>query len=96
MARKLSVTSVSSRRATAVARILIKITGAGTSEDWRPDYSSFQDVDKGSGLPDWHGEKWLDIRSASVWAVMANRIKMASDKGCDAIDPDNMGKLYNI
>jgi hypothetical protein len=65
---------------------------AGTSEDWRPDYSDFTDADKGAGLPDWNGEKYLDLRSANVFNVMAKRIRKASSAGCDAIDPDNMGK----
>jgi hypothetical protein len=65
---------------------------AGTSEDWRPDYSDFTDADKGAGLPDWNGEKYLDLRSANVFNVMARRIQKASSAGCDAIDPDNMGK----
>jgi hypothetical protein len=65
---------------------------AGTSEDWRPDYSDFKDSDKGAGLSDWNGEKYLDLRSANVFNVMANRIRKASSAGCDAIDPDNMGR----
>jgi hypothetical protein len=67
---------------------------AGTSEDWRPDWSSFREEDKGACLPEWPGERWLNVRSDSVWSVMASRIKLASDKGCDAIDPDNLGKRH--
>jgi hypothetical protein len=65
---------------------------AGTAEDWRPDYSNFTASDKGSCLPEWSGESWLNIRSDNVWNVMQNRIQLAAQKGCDAIDPDNMGK----
>jgi hypothetical protein len=64
---------------------------AGSAENWRPDYSSFQQSDIGSGLEGWEGENWLNIRSSSVLDVMKSRIQMAADKGCDAIDPDNMG-----
>jgi len=65
----------------------------GTSEDWRPDFSSFASADQGANLPAWAGEKWLDVRSSKVLDVMKKRIKLAADNGCDAIDPDNMGKL---
>ncbi|KAF2395849.1 hypothetical protein EJ06DRAFT_484531 [Trichodelitschia bisporula] len=68
---------------------------AGTSEDWRPDWSSFQESDKGACLPEWPGERWLNVRSQSVFDIMAKRIKLASDKGCDAIDPDNMDGYGN-
>jgi hypothetical protein len=29
--------------------------------------------------------------SQSIRNIMAKRIKLAADKGCDAIDPDNIG-----
>jgi endo-alpha-1,4-polygalactosaminidase (GH114 family) len=65
---------------------------AGSAENWRPDYKEFAQSDMGEGLVGWEGENWLNIRSEAVLNVMKERIKMASDKGCDAIDPDNMGK----
>jgi hypothetical protein len=68
---------------------------AGTSEDWRPDYNQFTSSDKGSGLPDWQGEKYLNLRSANVLKIMKARIANAASIGCDAIDPDNMGK-YSV
>jgi len=68
---------------------------AGTSEEGRPDLGSFQDGDLGAGLPDWPGENWLDLRSESVFAVMQGRIDLAAQKGCDAIDPDNMDGYSN-
>jgi hypothetical protein len=66
---------------------------AGTGEDWRSDYSQFQPSDLGAGLPDWQGEKYLDLRSSNVLRIMQARIKTAAGAGCDAIDPDNMGRL---
>jgi hypothetical protein len=80
---------------------------AGSSEDWRPDYREFGFQDLGSkvakdarGGSFWEGERWLNIKNSSpragklpnVWRIMKNRIKIASEKGCDAVDPDNMGK----
>jgi hypothetical protein len=66
---------------------------AGTGEDWRSDYSQFTSSDLGAGLPDWQGEKYLNLRSDNVLRIMQARIKNAADIGCDGIDPDNMGKL---
>ena len=64
---------------------------AGTSEEGRPDLGGLSENDYGKGLPDWPGEKYLNIRSDSVWQVMKGRIGLAAQKGCDAVDPDNMG-----
>ena len=66
---------------------------AGTSEEGRPDLGGLASSDYGKALPDWPGEKYIDIRSNTVWNVMKNRISLASQKGCDAVDPDNMGEL---
>jgi hypothetical protein len=68
---------------------------AGSSEDWRDDYKDFTDSDKGNCMTGWAGERWLDVRSPTVFNVMKKRIKMAKDKGCDAIDPDNMDAYDN-
>lgn len=43
---------------------------AGTYESWRPDASSFLPTDLGNALADWPGERWLNIRSANVRAIM--------------------------
>lgn len=70
---------------------------AGTSESWRDDYAQLKEHNLGQICKDdacstsWGGEEWVDPRNKAVWAVMKKRIQMASDKGCDAIDPDNMG-----
>jgi len=68
----------------------------GTSEDWRPDFASFRNEDKGSCLPRWVGERYVDIRKQGVWEVMKARIRLAAEKGCDAIDPDNLGALLPL
>jgi hypothetical protein len=65
---------------------------AGTSESGRNDLGGLSGSDYGAGLPDWPGENWLNLKSSRVWNVMQNRIAMAAEKGCDAIDPDNVGK----
>jgi hypothetical protein len=79
----------------AAGKKVICYFSAGTSEQGRPDLGGLQQSDYGAGLPDWPGENWLDLRSDSVFNVMKGRIEQAAQKGCDAIDPDNMGKLQH-
>jgi len=69
---------------------------AGTSETWRPDFKQFKDTDQAAPLPMWPGERWLDIRSRDVMRIMRARVRYASRKGCDAVDPDNMGKIFQL
>jgi len=68
---------------------------AGSSESWRPDYGSFPSEAIGEPLEGWEGENWLDIRNDGVLEVMKSRIDQASQKGCNAIDPDNMDGYGN-
>ena len=75
----------------AAGRIVVCYFSAGTYEAWRVDAPKFQASDLGKTLPEWPDEKWLRIKSTSVRNVMTDRIIMASQKGCDAIDPDNTG-----
>jgi hypothetical protein len=63
---------------------------AGSSESWRTDYAQLQAKDMGDQLRDWPREQWLDIRSADIFKIMQARIKLAAEKGCDGIDPDNI------
>jgi hypothetical protein len=80
---------------------------AGSSEDWRDDFNRFRSQDQGKpvekddkGKSVWDGEKWLDIKNyrigdrnlPRVWQIMRDRIRFAAEQGCDAIDPDNVGK----
>ncbi|KAF4554719.1 Hypothetical protein D9617_3g017870 [Elsinoe fawcettii] len=68
---------------------------AGSYEPNRPDSSQFTATDKGKGLDGWPGEVWLQTNSDNVRKIMSSRIKLASDKGCDAIDPDNVDGFQN-
>lgn len=63
---------------------------AGSYEEWRDDAGDFDDSDLGKDLDGWEGEKWLKLGSQNVRDIMKKRIKYAADKGCDAIDPDNV------
>jgi hypothetical protein len=63
---------------------------AGSLEPNRPDSGSFKASDKGKELDGWPGEYWLDLNSTNVREIMSQRIQLAAQKGCDAIDPDNI------
>ncbi len=68
---------------------------AGSYEDWRPDASDFPESALGNELDGWPGERWLDIRSKEVWAIMQRRMDLAVQKGCDGVDPDNVDGYTN-
>lgn len=69
---------------------------AGTYEPNRPDSSKFTSADLGKELPDWPGEKWLKLSSANVRSIMSNRIAIASQMGCDGVDPDNVDGYVSL
>ncbi|KAM0326321.1 hypothetical protein ACHAQA_006921 [Verticillium albo-atrum] len=68
---------------------------AGTYEEWRPDAKKFVKADFGKAMEDWPGERWLNLKSKNVRDIMAKRIKLAAEKGCDGIDPDNVDGYSN-
>ncbi|KAK7422825.1 hypothetical protein QQX98_001387 [Neonectria punicea] len=68
---------------------------AGSWENWRDDKDDFQKADLGKVLDGWPDERWIDVRSNNVRKIMKKRIKYAADKGCDAIDPDNVDGFQN-
>jgi hypothetical protein len=76
----------------AQGKAVVCYFSAGTSEADRPDLGVLDPSNIGAGLPDWPGENWLDIRTDNVFQIMKARIELAAQKGCDAVDPDNMGK----
>lgn len=69
-------------------RKLVCYFSAGSFESWRPDAGRFTPSDKGGNVPGWPGERWLDIRSANVQAVMLDRLDLAVARGCDGVEPD--------
>jgi hypothetical protein len=69
---------------------------AGSVERWRADARRFPRSTKGRNLKGWAGEKWLDIRRLDIlMPIMADRIALAAQKGCDAVDPDNVDGYTN-
>ncbi|KAF4342748.1 endo alpha polygalactosaminidase precursor [Fusarium beomiforme] len=61
----------------------------GTVRAKDSDKKSFFKRDIGNPVDGSDGEKWLNVRSQRVRKAMAKRVKLASDKGCDAISPLN-------
>jgi hypothetical protein len=50
---------------------------AGSFEEWRPDALDFAAADLGNPLAGWAGERWLDIRSEAVKAIM-RKVRLGS------------------
>ena len=69
---------------------------AATAETWRSDYKDFDKKDLGKELPEWPGERYLDIRRDNVFKVIKKRIDLAAQKGCDSIEPDNVGQFARL
>ena len=76
-------------------RLVICYLSAGSSEDWRPDDDLFASDDRGGDLDGWPGERWLDVRSPTVRAVMTARLDLAASRGCDGVEPDNVDGYAN-
>lgn len=69
---------------------------AGSHEDWRPDAGDFPEAILGAALTGWPGERWLDIRDLqTLGPIMLERIRLAVQKGCDGVDPDNVDGHIN-
>ncbi|MCP4249916.1 MAG: endo alpha-1,4 polygalactosaminidase [bacterium] len=79
----------------ADGRRVICYFSAGTFEDFREDADAFAAADLGTTLDDFADERWLDIRSAGVHAVMLARLDLAVEKGCDGVEPDNVTGFQN-
>jgi len=62
----------------------------GTYEPSRPDSRQFSSSDLGNRLAQWPSEKWVKLESTAIRRIMTNRMQLAHEKGCDAIDPDNI------
>jgi hypothetical protein len=69
---------------------------AGTLETWRSDASAFPAGISGSGVDNWPGETWLDVRRISDLApIMQARFAACKAKGFDAVEPDNIDGYSN-
>lgn len=73
----------------ADGRVVVCYFSAGSIEDWRSDADRFPQAAIGNPLEGWPGERWIDVRDATVRSIMQARLDLAVQKGCDAVEPDN-------
>lgn len=76
-------------------RRVICYFSAGSWEDWREDADEFPASAKGEPLDGWPGEWWLDIRDTGVRTALEGRLDRAVERGCAAVDPDNVNGWEN-
>jgi len=67
---------------------------AGSWEEVRPDADAFPPSTRGKKLDSWP-EQWLDIRSEAVFTALEARLRLARQRGCDAVEPDNVDGYTN-
>lgn len=75
---------------------------AGTREKWRPDADQFtpNSVIADGDMQDWTDETWLNIGNEqalndTIKPIMAARLDLAQNNGCDAVEPDNVDGFDN-
>src|SRR6202000_1115864 len=73
----------------ALEKKVVCYFSAGSFEKGRPDAAQFKSTDLGKVLKGWKDERWLDVRSENVRAIMTQRMELAARKKCDGVDPDN-------
>lgn len=76
-------------------RTVICYFSGGSYENWRADAGQFPATVLGNNLSGWAGERWLDIRASEVRTIMAARLDLAVQKGCDGVEPDNVDGYTN-
>lgn len=79
----------------AAGRAVICYFSAGTFEPWRDDAGAYPAAIVGAALADWPDERWVDVRSKTLRAILARRLDLAAEKGCDAVEPDNVTAFRN-
>lgn len=80
----------------ANGRAVVCYFSAGSWEDWRPDSGQYPPETLGKPLEGWQDERWLDIRQIdSLSPILANRLDLARQKGCDGVEADNVDGYIN-
>src|SRR4029079_1876316 len=74
----------------AARRIVICYFSGGTLEPFRDYASPFPAAALGAPLADYPDERWVDVRDATVRAIMQDRVIAAAGAGCDGIDPSGL------
>ncbi len=73
-----------------MGRKVICYFSAGTYEPWRPDAALFAELELGNPHQYYPSERWLDVNDPLVSKLMANRMDIAVDLGCDGVELDNV------
>ena len=79
----------------AQGRTVLCYFSAGSGDEDRDDYDGFAASDLGRPLDGYPSERWLDVRSETVWQVMLARLDLAMQRGCDGVEPDNVDGYTN-
>ncbi|KAF1955382.1 hypothetical protein CC80DRAFT_93229 [Byssothecium circinans] len=79
----------------ALGKKVICYFSAGTYEPGRPDSGQFQEADMGKAVEGWPGERWVRLGSEGVRGIVRARVRLAREKGCDGVDPDNVDGYQN-
>ncbi len=79
----------------AAGRRVVCYFSAGSYEEFREDAGDFALEDLGKTLDGFADERWLDIRSENVRAIMLARLDVAVARGCDCVEPDNVDGYAN-
>jgi hypothetical protein len=89
------VNATDAELASLSGRTLVCYFSAGSREEWRPDAALFPPQALGRTLEGWEDERWLDVTSDDVRAIMLARLDLAVERGCDGVEPDNMDGYAN-
>ncbi len=80
----------------AAGRTVICYLSAGSWEKYRPDADQYPEEILGNTLDGWPDERWVDYRRIDLLGpILAARMDLAVDKGCDGIEPDNIDGYTN-
>jgi hypothetical protein len=79
----------------ASGRTVVCYFSAGSLESFRNDDTVVAPSALGPTLPDYPDERWLDVRDASVRALMEERLDRAVANGCDAVVPSLIDTYEN-
>jgi hypothetical protein len=81
-------------RLRAEGRRVICYFAAGTWDTLRHDLAPPTEA-TGHPLADYPDERWLDIRSDAVRALVTDRLELAQKRNCDGVEPDNVDGFAN-
>lgn len=74
-----------------MGRRVVCYVNAGAWEAFRPDAGDFPQEVIGRDYTGWPGEKWLDISRYEIFSdLMEKRFDLAVEKGCEAVETDNV------